>query len=188
MLHPACVLTASPRRPPARCKVGAGQDETGKRAIFIRIVKRQQPPCLPQLKGRRPGAPNAKAHRDRRQVETARCGSSLFGQRRYAVGRAAVRDVLQGLEHLRCWTTQLLCTSSQPCPHQLICGGKHSMVFRNNLHHRLPPRSRTSLWTAVCSVLTVDHGRLTAACRASSSGLELPGLGPVPPDARAGLS
>lgn len=34
------------------------------------------------------------------------------------------------------------------------------MVFRNNLHHRLPQYSRTSLGMAVCSVLTVDHGRL----------------------------
>lgn len=63
--HATSVLTASPRRPlPGAEWV---QDRTKEaRRRFIGIVKRQQPPVLPQLKGRRLGAPNAKARWDRR--------------------------------------------------------------------------------------------------------------------------
>lgn len=63
--HATSVLTASPRRPLPGAKWVQDRTKEARRR-FIGTVKRQQPPVLPQLKGHRLGAPNAKARRDRR--------------------------------------------------------------------------------------------------------------------------
>lgn len=52
--HATGVLTASPRRPLADAKVGAGQDERGKRAIYWNR-ETSAAPCAPAIEGRSAG-------------------------------------------------------------------------------------------------------------------------------------
>lgn len=111
-------------------------------------------------------------------METARCGSRLLDQRRYAVRRAAVQDVLQGLEHLRVYSRSLSLEPPQPAMSTSAHLRRQALdgVSKQSSPSTAPVQPNQP-WDG--SLLRLDGGPWAsrAACRASSSGL--PWLWPI---------